>query len=590
MRTTSLVFALALLGCKDSLDCPDGAPIDCDGVCVDVDTSADHCGSCGTACAAEETCVAGRCTAAGCAAGTSACGGECVDLEWDPGHCGACDAACPAGEVCSHGLCDLVCLGGTLECEGRCVDPTLNPEHCGSCGNACADGEVCDGGACALACASGLVECGGGCADLAREHEHCGECDHACGPDETCDAGACVPTCAGETFCSGECADTATDPDHCGDCDTACDPGAPCVDGLCMCPPPEIPCAAGCLDPTTDESNCGGCGVTCLASQTCEDGDCVCPAGQVLCGDGCRDTTSDPTSCGGCGWVCGSTQECVDGVCLAPFSCETNFVAPSCGAFPLDVGACGAAQLVESTPFAGNTTTNVTYAPATPFQANERVRILGTVTAPEACCGGSVVELQLRSSLDQVLAAQAVIAPITSSSPMEIDAWGSPYACSQPAFSVFGAFAHYTFTVERYALSGSFNTGGPTLDTPTPLALDAAGDACDQVCGHLRHTCTGNADARQTYALTLPPHSAMAVDFAVRSAGSSIIGLEAFTAEGEQLCNPVGGVITVPGWVAYAGRLRNNTDAPRDVVLAPTVGFGTGVFYQIAAAIEDAPP
>lgn len=40
--------------------CPDGLP-SCDAACVDLATSADHCGDCATACAAGTTCVAGIC-------------------------------------------------------------------------------------------------------------------------------------------------------------------------------------------------------------------------------------------------------------------------------------------------------------------------------------------------------------------------------------------------------------------------------------------------------------------------------------------------------------------------------------------------
>src|SRR5262245_56386072 len=67
----------------------------CDGVCVDVDASAQHCGACDVACAAGEVCNLGVCSGS-CSPGLADCGGVCVDLESDVAHCGACQIACSA--------------------------------------------------------------------------------------------------------------------------------------------------------------------------------------------------------------------------------------------------------------------------------------------------------------------------------------------------------------------------------------------------------------------------------------------------------------------------------------------------------------
>src|SRR5688572_18720624 len=47
------------------------------------------------------------------------CGGECVDLSSSADHCGACDSACGSGEACFDGLC---CAEGSQVCDGSCVD------------------------------------------------------------------------------------------------------------------------------------------------------------------------------------------------------------------------------------------------------------------------------------------------------------------------------------------------------------------------------------------------------------------------------------------------------------------------------------
>jgi hypothetical protein len=67
----------------------------CGGRCVDLQSSPDHCGSCGNACSGNRRCVTGVC----CKSGESACSGECVNLKKDKKNCGAC------GNQCSHGSC-----------------------------------------------------------------------------------------------------------------------------------------------------------------------------------------------------------------------------------------------------------------------------------------------------------------------------------------------------------------------------------------------------------------------------------------------------------------------------------------------------
>ncbi len=124
-----------------------------------------------------------------CEATETVCGGACVDTQTSRDHCGACGKACAAGEVCSAGACSLSCGGGTVKCTsgGSSVCSTLasDPLHCGACGNACPAranaASVCASGTCSFACNAGYADCnavaGDGCeAKLAGDVSNCGKC------------------------------------------------------------------------------------------------------------------------------------------------------------------------------------------------------------------------------------------------------------------------------------------------------------------------------------------------------------------------------------------------------------------------------
>jgi len=111
--------------CRTELDCCDGATCrddtcacgdgwrlcDATGRCVNPTTDEAHCGRCGNACAAGETC----------------CAGTCVDAERNRDACGGCGTACSGDELCVRGTC-LRCPLATLPCgdvccaRGRCDD------------------------------------------------------------------------------------------------------------------------------------------------------------------------------------------------------------------------------------------------------------------------------------------------------------------------------------------------------------------------------------------------------------------------------------------------------------------------------------
>lgn len=88
------------------------------GGCVDLQTSDQNCGACGTACSAGKHCAQGACQ---CAAGQMACGDSCVDLMTSSQHCGSCEQACPADGMCKAGHCV-----GADGCAGPAGDITLS--------------------------------------------------------------------------------------------------------------------------------------------------------------------------------------------------------------------------------------------------------------------------------------------------------------------------------------------------------------------------------------------------------------------------------------------------------------------------------
>ncbi|WP_437734843.1 MXAN_6577-like cysteine-rich protein [Sorangium sp. So ce1335] len=175
--------------------CADGQS-PCDGACVDTETSDEHCGACGNACAEGQQCAEGRCDGGGegggggdeaCSEEETACGGLCVNLDTDPRNCGDCDVQCEAGEVCDDGYC--VCADGFRACGGACVDPQRDRANCGRCGASCGATQVCVEGACS--CSADLEACDGSCVDAQTSAQHCGRCGNACERGAFCLAGAC---------------------------------------------------------------------------------------------------------------------------------------------------------------------------------------------------------------------------------------------------------------------------------------------------------------------------------------------------------------------------------------------------------------
>ncbi len=94
---------------------------ECSGACVDTMTSDAHCGVCNNACSGGKTCNNGSCTCPGatcpdgsCDTGSCSCptgktfceaSGGCVDTESDASNCGTCGNQCAGDQICQTGLC-----------------------------------------------------------------------------------------------------------------------------------------------------------------------------------------------------------------------------------------------------------------------------------------------------------------------------------------------------------------------------------------------------------------------------------------------------------------------------------------------------
>jgi hypothetical protein len=74
------------------------------------------------------------------------CDGACTDLQSDANHCGSCTTKCMGGLPCTNGQC--ACPEGETVCAGKCLSTDSTAEHCGGCGMPCPVGESCLAGKC----------------------------------------------------------------------------------------------------------------------------------------------------------------------------------------------------------------------------------------------------------------------------------------------------------------------------------------------------------------------------------------------------------------------------------------------------------
>ncbi|MFT4038689.1 MAG: hypothetical protein QM692_10955 [Thermomicrobiales bacterium] len=175
-----------------------------------------------------------------CASGATRCGDACVNLQTDAQHCGSCNSRCGNGVACVDGKCPSSCPASQIRCVDLCVDPTSNENHCGGCGRKCKGDETCLGGVCG--CADGTTtSCPNNlCVDLQTDDEHCGTCGNACADNEACRNGACVASpCAGNQIdcgggrCIPAVANACCEPADCGPYDTF--NHITCQNNVCAC-------------------------------------------------------------------------------------------------------------------------------------------------------------------------------------------------------------------------------------------------------------------------------------------------------------------------------------------------------------------
>lgn len=131
----------------------------------------------GFSCGNGQICQGGQCVAAcgsggSCTVGTTCCGNACVDTQTNASNCGSCGSACGNSQICQGGQCVAVCgngpgcTGGTTCCANACVDTQTSVANCGSCGADCGNtADTCSGGTCQCGneapCANGF-ECNSG--------------------------------------------------------------------------------------------------------------------------------------------------------------------------------------------------------------------------------------------------------------------------------------------------------------------------------------------------------------------------------------------------------------------------------------------
>jgi hypothetical protein len=238
----------------------------------------------------------------------------------------------------------------------------------------------------------------------------------------------------------------------------------------------------------------------------------------------------------------------------------------------------------------------------------------GLTTVPTGvCCGGSVLQYNLRSTGNVIMESSQVLVASTmppSSAAVGLESAAQQEVCARPST------VHITSTnpwsaalaVRRMQHQGKFNEGticdnpAQTLeqcinDSVQFVALSPSGNSCDHVCGMIgpeTTACAAPSD-RRFYKVTIPARQALEINANFRTGpGLNLDGngdIFMYDDNGTDLnCR----VRNASNYYQDTpenrqARLVNNTDAPMTVVLAPRHLSFAPMYYNFAVGIHPNP-